>query len=130
MYKVVVDRSHALVNVTASGFFGDEDLAGAARALHVAIASLKQAAGHHVTLYDMLDLQVAPAHVLGRFAEYFSDPIYRPIWARRVAFLTRSALITGQMGRVAHGRDDMAVFADRPAAIAWLLAAQDRGIAA
>lgn len=130
MNKVIVDRSHALVNVVADGFFGEEELTHGVQQLHAAIASLGHRAGHHVTLYDLLGLKVVHGPVLARFASYFSDPVYRPIWARRVAFLTTSALVLRQMSRVVQGRADMALFDRRVDAIAWLLAAEDRGAVA
>lgn len=127
MIKVVLDRSHAMLNVTADGFVTASDIAAAADRLHAAIRSLGDRVGHHVTLYDLTRLQVARGDVLDGFAVFFVDPRYRAIWARRVAFVTASPLVARQMARIRQQRPDIDVFTTRPAAIAWLLQAPDRG---
>ncbi|KQT32417.1 hypothetical protein ASG29_11560 [Sphingomonas sp. Leaf412] len=121
MYKVVVDRSHAMVNVVAEGFVTEAEIGEAAGALHGAIRSLGERAGSHVTLYDFARLDIASPKVLARFATYFTDPIYSAIWARRVALVTGSPLVHLQMARVRSDRVNLRVFDDRRAAIAWLL---------
>lgn len=126
MHKVVVDRSHAVVSLTAHGYFGEAALRAAATDLHRAIRSLGDYAGKHVTLYDMLGLTVVPPAVLDGFARYFTDPAMAALWARRVAMVTRSPLVSLQMERVASLRPTMRLFADRPRAMAWLLADQAR----
>ena len=126
MHKVVVDRSHALVSLTATGFFSTADLADAAATLHATIRSLGPAMGSHVTLYDLTGLEIVAQPVLAAFALYVTDRRYAEIWARRVALVTRSAAVGLQMGRVSADRDDLKVFGDRGAAIAWLLAARHR----
>ncbi|KQN25103.1 hypothetical protein ASE86_02250 [Sphingomonas sp. Leaf33] len=130
MIKVVVDRSHALVNLTADGFVTDADIATGAAQLHAAIRSLGDRMGRHVTLYDLTGLRVASPAILDTFAVFFTDPAYRAIWARRVAFVTASPLVTLQMERIRRDRPDMQVFAERAPAIAWLFAVPERGQAA
>ncbi|WP_294298608.1 hypothetical protein [uncultured Sphingomonas sp.] len=90
MIKVVVDRSHAMVNLTADGYVTEADIAAAAVDLHAAIRSLGDRMGQHVTLYDLTNVNVAAGVVLEAFSVFFTDPKYRPIWAKRVAFVTRS----------------------------------------
>lgn len=113
-----------MVCLTACGFFTLEQTERAAVDLHVAIRSLGARAGQHVTLYDYSEVQVVTAPVLERLGRYFTDPVMRPLWARRVAFVTQSALLGLQLQRIQ--RENMRVFADRKEATAWLLAAQDR----
>ena len=126
MHKVVVDRSHAVVCVVAQGCFTEADLAAAARDQHAAIRSLGARAGQHVTLFDLSGLKVSPPALIHQFARYHTDPQFAPIWARRVALVTRSALVAQQMERVCRARTAMKVFADRREAMAWLIADQER----
>ncbi len=121
MHKVVVDRSHAVVSMIAEGFFGAADLQAAAVDLHAAIRSLGRRAGQHVTLYDLTALSVVPPDVLDAFARYFTDPAIAPLWARKVALVSRSPLVTLQMERVSRARDTLRLFGDRRSAMAWLL---------
>ena len=125
MFKVVVDRSHAMVNLTAEGFITVEELERAAAALHDSIRSLGDRAGRHLTLYDLTRLNVVAGPVLAKFGSYFTDPVYRAIWARRVALVTASPMVARQMARLRGERSDMRIFDDRTAAMAWLLAAGD-----
>ncbi len=127
MIKVLVDRSHALVNLTVDGFVTSADIAAGAQSLHAAIRSLGDRMGRHVTMYDLTRLQVASGSVLDDFAVFFTEPAFRAIWARRVAFVTTSPLVTRQMERIRRDRADMRIFDQRTAAIAWLLATPDRG---
>ena len=126
MHRVAVDRAAALVSMVVDGYFTEADLAAAAKDLHVAIRSLGPRAGEHVTLYDMTDLKVASAAVLTAFADYFRSPAIAPLWARKVALVTRSPLVLRQMERVAATRETVRVFDDRRAAVTWLLADQER----
>ncbi|MBN2970530.1 hypothetical protein JW805_00685 [Roseomonas aeriglobus] len=126
MIKVVVDRSHAMVSLTAAGFISEADVAAAAVELHAGIRSLGDRAGQHVTLYDLTGVNVATGAVLEAFSVFFTDTRYRSIWAKRVAFVTRSSLVARQMNRMRAERPDMQVFEDRGRAVAWLLAAADR----
>lgn len=130
MHKVVVDRSHAVVSMVAEGYFGAAELQAAAVDLHAAIRSLGDRVARHVTLYDLTAMNVAPPAVLDAFAAFFTNPAIAPLWARRVALVTRSPLVTLQMERVRQVRDTLRIFADRRAAMAWLLADEDRQTAA
>lgn len=124
MHKVTVDRSNAMVCMVASGFFSIEQMEAAAADLHTAIRSLGPRAGQHLTLYDYTDVKVVAGPVLERFARYFSDDDMQPLQARRVAFVSVSALLGRQLQRIR--RDHMRIFADRQEATAWLLSDEDR----
>ncbi len=126
MHKVVVERSHGVVSLIAEGYFDETGLTAAAADLHRAIRSLGARAGRHVTMYDLTALNVVTPAVLDAFARYFSDPRIAPLWARRVALVTRSLLVTQQMERVRQVKDTLRIFNDRRAAMAWLLADQER----
>jgi hypothetical protein len=122
MHKIVVNRTHGLVSLTAGGFIDETELAEAARKLHAAIRSLGPQAGHHVTLYDLSDLHVVSNAVFEKFGRYFDNPAYRAIWARRAALVTCSPMVTFQMGAVRGAKVKLNVFTDRAEAMAWLLA--------
>ena len=124
MHRIAIDRNQAMVSLVLAGFFSLDDVTSAAADLHAAIRSLGSRMGMHVTLYDMSDLQVAAAPVLERFGRYFSDPAMKPLWARRVAIVSNSALVQMQMQRIC--RDNMRVFAMRTDAVTWLLEDQGR----
>lgn len=126
MHRVAVDRVHALVSLTVTGFLGPQDLRDAAGDLHAAIRSLGPRMGQHVTLYDLTGLNVVTREVLDAFTRYFTDAAVAPLWARRVALVCGSSLVTLQMGRVSQVRDTLRVFDARPAAVAWLLEIQER----
>lgn len=124
--RVIVNRPHKMVSVVADGFFTIADIEHTGRELHAAIRSLGADAGQHVTLYDLSAAQVTAAPALERFGTFFTDTAYRGIWARRVAFVSTSALLRRQLERVAAIRDNLRSFDDRDAAIGWLLDDQDR----
>ena len=126
MHKVTVDRIQAMVSMTAGGFFGEAEMLAAAVDLHAAIRSLGDRAGRHVTLYDLTALQVVPPPVVDRFTRYFTDSYMQPLWARRVAMVSRSPLVALQIERVRKVTDIIRVFDDRAAAVRWLLADRER----
>lgn len=125
MYSVTVDRARNMVSMTASGFFTMPVLEAAAADLHRAIRSLGTLAGSHVTLYDYRGLNVVQQPVLERYGRYFTDEGMRALWARRVAFVTGSALLGMQLQRIR--RANMRVFADATEAKGWLTAAEQPG---
>ncbi|MBX3563216.1 MAG: hypothetical protein KF730_01440 [Sphingomonas sp.] len=118
-----IDRAHKLVEVHLSGFFTAEDAAWTGEELRAAILSLGLAPGEHVTLYDATELNVAPNATVEAVKSMFANPSVRPLWARKVAIITRSALARLQIRRLREARADIAIFAERDAAVDWLLAA-------
>lgn len=121
MYSIDIDRAHLLVDMRLSGFFTPELAAEATEALRAAVRSLGPAIGRHVTLYDATDLKVSPGATIEQVQAGFADPAIRPLWARRVAYCTRSALGRMQAVRLRAARPDIGVFATREEALAWLL---------
>ena len=124
MHQVSVSRAQRLVSVTISGFVTTTAVDAAARDLHVAIRRLGGTPGTHLTLYDLSGVEVAPLDTIELFRGFFVDPCYESIWARKVAFVASGSALFGlQLKRVQRDRPGIRTFADRPAAIAWLLAA-------
>ncbi|MES2336761.1 MAG: hypothetical protein V4537_01540 [Pseudomonadota bacterium] len=121
MYSIAIDRARLLVDMRLSGFFTPEIAADATQALRAAVRSLGADMGRHVTLYDATDLQVSPAETVAYIAASYAEPEIRPLWARRVAYCTPSALARMQVARLRSGRSDIAVHASREDALAWLL---------
>ena len=123
MHLVSVNRGQRLISVTMSGFVSPTAITAAAADLHDAIHRLGGDPGDHRTLYDLSAVEIAEADVVSQFRAYFAEPEYAPIQARKVAFVTPSALFTLQLKRVQQTRDTIRTFADRPTALTWLLAA-------
>ena len=116
-----LDREHKLVDVRLSGFFTAEDAAWTGEELRAAVLSLGDDAGQHVTLYDATELSVAPNSTVEAVQQMFANPMVRPLWARKVAFVAKSALGRRQMRRLLAARADIVIFEDRAEALAWLL---------
>jgi hypothetical protein len=129
MFTISIDRARLLVDMRLSGFFTLEIAAQATQALRAAVRSLGPAMGHHVTLYDATDLLVSPAQTIEYIQSSYAEPEIRPLWARRVAYCTPSALTRMQAMRLRRSRADIGVFTTRDDALAWLLevsASRDR----
>jgi len=123
VHEVSVDKPHKLVAVRLSGFFQPEDLPAIADDVHDAIRGLGDSAGQHLTLYDVTAAQISPGTTMAMLGAIFADPDTRGLWARKVAFVTPSALARMQAQRLREVRPDIGLFEDRAAALAWLLAA-------
>jgi hypothetical protein len=117
-----VDRERKLVDVRITGFITAEDAGWMGEDVRAAILSLGEGIGEHVTLYDVTGLSVAPNATIEAVKGMFANPAVRPLWARKVAMVTKSALGKLQLQRIREARDDIALFEDRGAALNWLLA--------
>lgn len=124
MHTVRVDLVRKLVEVKLVGFFAADQVAPVAVAVRDAIRSLGKAAGQHSTLYDVSEADISPGSTIAAIAAAFADPAFDAVRARRVAFVSPSALARMQIQRLRSGREDIAIFAAREAAIAWLLERQ------
>lgn len=120
-HSVEVDRVRLMVTVTASGFFTVEAAHEATMALRRAVQSLGRDVGRHATLYDLTGMAPVPAEAVELMRMGFANPVYRPIWARKVAWVTPSQLLRRQIDRVREARPDMRIFDTRDAAINWLV---------
>lgn len=121
MQNICIDRVHNLIEVQASGFFDPERAQAAGEEVRLAIVSLGDAAGKHLTLYDVSNVDISPATTIELLQRTFANPAYRALWARKVAFFTPSALGRMQLARLRKSREDIAVFDNRQAALDWLL---------
>lgn len=130
MYKIRIDRPRTLVTLTATGTIDEAELASAARAVAVAIKSLGDRVKQHVILYDFTAAQIVSEGVLTNLSAYFSDPVFATTWGRRAAFVSRSAMITFQVGSIRAATIETSVFNDRRQARKWLLADTPGRIAA
>jgi hypothetical protein len=121
MHTVCVDLVRKLIEVKLVGFFAAEQVAPVAVAVREAIRSLGAAAGQHSTLYDVSEADISPGPTIAAITAAFADPAFHAVRARRVAFVSPSALARLQIQRLRDGREDIAIFADRESALAWLL---------
>ena len=121
MFSIDIDRVHLLVDMRLSGFFTPAIAQEATLALRAAVRSLGADVGRHVTLYDATDLQVSPAQTVEYIQASYAEPDIRPLWARRIAYCTPSALTRMQVMRLRQSRADIGVYTDRATALAWLL---------
>ena len=121
-HSIHIDHARKLVDVRMAGFYTAEDLSWAGEDVRAAINTLGDDAGQHVTLYDVSDVQVAPQATVEALKETLANPVVRRMWARKVAYVTPSALGRLQLLRLREVRPDIEVFEDRETALAWLLA--------
>lgn len=117
---IEIDTQRKLVSVRISGFFLPEVAHAATWETRRAIQSLGTAMGQHVTLYDTTDTAPLPGETVELIRASFANPLYRPLWARRLAFCTPSALLKRQIERLREVRGDIGIFDDRGQALAWL----------
>ncbi|MEG3181017.1 hypothetical protein [Sphingomonas sp. LT1P40] len=118
---IEIDHVRRLVIVTASGFFTPEATHKATMETRRAIKSLGRDVGKHVTLYDMREVSAVPAETVDLMRMGFANPVYKPIWARKVAFVARSVLLQRQIDRIRESRPDIRIFTERDEALDWLL---------
>jgi hypothetical protein len=119
--EIEIDRDRNLVVVTVSGFFSPEAAHRATMETRLAIQSLGSAMGSHLTLYDMTATAPTSGETVELIRMGFANPVYRPLWARKVAFCTSSSLLRRQIERLREARADIAIFETRELALAWLL---------
>lgn len=120
-HSVEVDRARLLVDVRLGGLFSAEDAMWLGEEVRAAVRTFGDAVGQHVTLYDACAVQVMPLATMELFRETLGNPEVRKLWARKVAFVTSTALARMQAQRIREARPDIGLFDDREAAIEWLL---------
>ncbi len=112
-----------MLTVKVSGLFTPEAALPWMLETRRAVMSLGPDIGKHVTLYDLSEIGPAPQSTVDLLTRDFTNPLHRQLRARRIAVLTRSALLRRQIDRVRAVRPEMMVFAERSAAVGWLLEA-------
>ncbi|MEN3747154.1 hypothetical protein TPR58_08240 [Sphingomonas sp. HF-S3] len=120
-HGVQVDLDRLFVDVRLSGLVTPEDAGWIGEEVRAAIRSLGDKVGRHVTLYDASGVQVVPPATVELLKQTFDNPQVRALWARKVAFVTNTALARLQAQRLREVRPDLGLFDDRETAIAWLL---------
>lgn len=121
--EIEIDPARKLVVVKVIGFFSPDAAHAATWETRRAIQSLGDDVGRHLTLYDLSDAAPSSAETVDLIRLGFANPIYKPLWARKVAFCTRSPLLRRQIERIREARPDIGLFDTRGEAQAWLLAA-------
>lgn len=120
---IQIDHARKLIDVRIAGFVTAEDAGWMGEEVRAAILSLDAEPETHVTLYDVTGLSVAPQETIEAVKSMFANPEVRPLWARKVAIVTKSALGKMQFRRLREARGDIAIFTERGEAIEWLFAA-------
>ncbi len=121
-HRIHVDLERKLIDVRPSGFFTPEDAGWVGEDVRAAVLSLGADVGRHVTLYDFSEVEIVPAATVDAINGMFANPKVRPLWARKVAIVSPSALMRLQAARMREARRDIEVFENRAAALGWLLA--------
>lgn len=120
-HVIAIDHARLLVEVRLAGFFNPLQAAHATDEVRAAIRTLGDRVGQHVTLYDASGIDVAPAATVELLKGAYADPAIRHLWARRVAYVSPSALMRIQLKRLRAARADIGIFAEREAALDYLL---------
>lgn len=123
MFKVTIDRASRLVNVAFEGFFGIDVAVPAGIEVRKAIRDMGLGPGGHVTLFDVTKTQVVPPETFELVRGIYTDPEQKDVIARKVAWVTPSALLQMQLRRLCAYHPAMQVFDDRETAMTWLKAA-------
>jgi len=120
-YRIEVDRQRKLLILTALTMHVPEESAWAGEELRAAIQSFGPDIGQHVTLYDGSLIPSLPTATVDQLQQTLDHPAVRALWARKVAFVVKTATARMQITRLQQVRPDIAVFETREAAIAWLM---------
>lgn len=120
-HRLEVDRPRKLVILEIREMLGPEDAAWVGEELRAAVRSFGDAVGQHVTLYDGSAVPSLPTATIDMLRQTFDNPAVRAIWARKVAFVVKTATARMQVKRLQQVRPDFGLFDDREAAIAWLM---------
>lgn len=120
-HEVTLDRSRKLVDLRMSGVVSTEDAAWIAEDFRRAVRELGDDVGDHLSLYDFSDVPVVPVATLEHLCATLTNPAVRPLWARKLAIVTSTALGRLQAQRVKQVRPDIGLFDSREEALEWLL---------
>lgn len=120
-HSIEVDLERKLIDLRIGGLVSPEDAAWIGEELRAAIRALGDDVGQHVTLYDASGVHVVPQETVELIKHTLDNPEVRKLWARKIAFVVRTALAKLQAQRLKEVRADIGVFEDRDAAIAWLM---------
>lgn len=120
-HEVTLDRSRKLVDLRMSGVVSTEDAAWIAEDFRQAVRELGDDVGDHLSLYDFSDVPVVPVATVEHLCSTLTNPAIRPLWARKLAIVTSTALGRLQAQRVKQVRPDIGLFETREAALEWLL---------
>lgn len=118
MHRMDVDPATGLVEIEVEGFWDREHVDLFARDLTAATTQARSCGRNSVVLCDYTRASIQPQEVVAALQQVVREPSRR---SRRVALYTGGRLATMQARRVAAVRDDMRVFDDRGAALAWLM---------
>lgn len=125
-FTVCADPARDLIRITLSGFFAADELAAFRDSLASAHTQLTCGPNRHITLVDASAMKVQSQDMVAAFRDVLADPAFH---SRRLAFVVDPTLLRSQVRRALDGRAAQ-WFANRPAAEAWLFAANPETAAA
>lgn len=117
MYAIRSDRRKALVEVTVTGFWREGEAEAFRAALAQEIATVRSGGRAHATLYDYTDAVIQSQETVAVLAAMARD---NPFKARKTAIYTAGRLARRQAQRIAEAGQNLRLFDDREAALAWL----------
>lgn len=123
MQSIRIDRINRLVEQRISGSPSAAEADEWGAAMRQAVRSLGTAPGAHVSLYDCSEMGLVGDDALASAFRQWNDPRFTCVRARKVAVVLPSALLRMKAAPGSRARDNMQLFATRPEAMRWLLAA-------
>ena len=119
MHTINTDLATGIIEIEVEGFWDRDHVADFARDLNVAARAIAATGRRHTSLYDYSRAAIQTQQVVAALQQLAEHAEHK---SRRVALYTGGQLARLQAKRIAAVRDDIAVFDDRGAALAWLMA--------
>lgn len=117
MHTITVNPDHGMVEVTVEGFWTSDHLRVFAGELLAALQAATAGGRSSIVLCDYTRAAIQSQEVVAALQAFMANP---PIRSRKVALFTKGMLARQQARRLAATRDEIRVFDDRAAALAWL----------
>lgn len=119
MFIISTDIPAGVIEVIASGFWSEAEVAELGEALTEAKRRMAAAGRHHDLLCDYTGATIQSQAVIAALQALVHSIEHK---SRKIALYTDGLLGRQQARRLASVREDMAVFDDRVSAVEWLLA--------
>lgn len=121
-FSIDVDAATSVVRITMAGFSDQSAIAHVIAARNAVHHELRCAPNQHVTLVDIVDMNIQSRDAVDAFKEVLSDPA---VMSRAIAFVTSRSLARSQALRAAAGRE-ASFFVSHDEAERWLRGATIR----
>lgn len=124
--NVSVDQTNAISFARVAGFMDAEALLRLSARMDELVSEFGEQSSKHCRLIDLGLAKAAPPTAIAAVGDEISDPRRLPLRAKRVAYFGASPLVQQQVRRLRALRPGLALFDNRQAAHAWLMA-RNRG---